>query len=185
VNRNQLDGLHQNIARMAREFGTTPAEVLSRLVDVAVEHERHEPWSESSKEPDPAETAAAEVCTMLNVSLNEYQVRADHLLSSSLDYSMPLRTDPPVRAGHADIANPPVGQPKYLSPTLKRSESPDDRGIPKFFSHGAPQPSWRGDDEDPSTSGTDEYSSLPDSGDSVYLRRKFLGRSHFGGFKSG
>jgi hypothetical protein len=70
------------------------------------------------------------------------------------------------------------------APVPARGNSPlDPVGRPKFFSK-SPATIWKGDDEEPSTSGEDEFSSLPaGQDDSKYVQRKYRRAVHFGGFK--
>jgi len=122
-----------------------------------------------------------EICRNLNVHPLEFEQRSANHLSLNQAEQFTCEPEP---GRYTPRAEAPAASLRTDQPVPARGNSiADPVGQPKFFSK-PPQRIWRGDDEEPSTSGTDEFSSLPASqDDSKYVRRKY--RSvHFGGFKS-
>jgi hypothetical protein len=77
---------------------------------------------------------------------------------------------------------------KYYSPTQRRMVSrtcATSTTAPQYRNFSKPpQLEWKGDYEEPSTSGTDECSPLPAGhDDSKYVKRKYRS-SHFGGLRN-
>jgi hypothetical protein len=141
---------------------------------------------------------------MLNISMHEFEQRSANRLSLNHGEAVPQTPGPrPGFQGRSPDRRPeePYSRGKYTprveepaewrddAPVPARGNSPLDLvGRPKFFSK-PPATIWKGDDEEPSTSGEDEFSSLPaGEDDSKYVQRKFRsprGERHFGGFRNG
>jgi hypothetical protein len=181
MNDDELNRLHLNIATMARTNGVSHAKMLLALADKAIAVER-------SLEPAArAPSHADEVCRAFGLDQLEFELRAGNRLSYHQSEFGRRPEEPYTTRGRFTPRMEEPSDWRDDAPVPAKGNSPvDPVGRPKFFSK-PPQPIWKGDDEEPSTSGEDEFSSLPSGqDDSKYVRRKYQfngGRGHFGGFR--
>jgi hypothetical protein len=187
MNNDEIDRLHRGIARMVREQGMSHGKLLLELANKAILVER-------GLEPAPREPSHAdEVRRAFGLDRLEFELSSANRLSLNHGEQFARRPEEPYTRGKYT--------PRMEAPTQWRDDAPvpargdsltDPVGVPKFFSK-PPASIWKGGDEEPSTSGEDEFSSLPaGQDDSKYVRRKFRsprgerrGERHFGGFRNG